>query len=242
MIAAIDIGNSFIKWKLWSAQGDAISSGRVAHDEVLDKLVAYLKQYPLGTLALCNVAEHAIASRLQQAFSSCEVINFKSSAYCLGVSNAYTQPERLGADRFLAVLEAYHCAGGKPACVVDLGTAVTLDVVDETGQHQGGYIVPGFALMADALQQSTEQIIVGDNSVALGYGKNTTQAVKNGISGLLASWINQELEMFQTKYSQGIIYLTGGDAEKILPLLTIKNINVYQDLLLDGLLRLAMNP
>src|SRR5690606_16101045 len=79
------------------------------------------------------------------------------TASCAGVQNGYVVPEKLGVDRWLALLAAYTTAAG-PCCVVDCGTTITVDFVDRTGRHRGGYIVPGLHLMRDALSMRSKAL------------------------------------------------------------------------------------
>lgn len=74
-----------------------------------------------------------------------------------GVRNGYADYQRLGMDRWLAIIGAYQLARG--ACLVlDLGTAITADYVNAAGEHLGGYICPGLPLMRGLLRTHTQRI------------------------------------------------------------------------------------
>lgn len=239
---AIDVGNSYLKWKLWDKSGAAILSGNALSDETnYEAMFDFAGQYQVEKIVLANVAKSRIEKQLITLFSQAEQLIIKSSDRCLGVINAYEDVERLGVDRWLAMIEAYHVAGKTAVCVIDLGTAATLDVVDSSGQHQGGYIVPGLGLMRSALLQSTQRVKVNsDTYYCTGYGKNTSEAVEGGLHNLMISWLDAEIAKFRQSYAQGAIFVTGGDAEQIAALLSDKHITVYKELLLDGLRRVAL--
>jgi type III pantothenate kinase len=80
-----------------------------------------------------------------------------SQAQVAGVYNAYPQPQRLGIDRWAAVVGAYHLELGA-VCVVDCGTAVTVDWVGAMGRHRGGAIMPGKRMMLNSLNTNTSQV------------------------------------------------------------------------------------
>ena len=149
-----------------------------------------------------------------------------------GVTNGYDDWQKLGVDRWLAMLAAYHA---KPlaCCVVDCGTAVTVDMLNDKGQHLGGYIVPGI----DKLQHSLPAQISADltkQQPVLIPGITTNQAVVNGIYTMLTNFINYHFNNFKINYPQAKLYLTGGNAQ-LLAASIHKPYCVCQDLVLRGL-------
>ena len=90
---------------------------------------------------------------------ACETIFAKVESSAAELRNGYEQPQQMGVDRWVAMLaawERHHAA----ACIVDCGTAITLDVVSESGHHLGGVIAPGISLMHEALASRTAQLPV----------------------------------------------------------------------------------
>jgi type III pantothenate kinase len=86
----------------------------------------------------------------------------RSESAAGGVRNGYLEPARLGADRWMAILGAWHVAGRRgPLAIIDAGTATTLDWVDARGRHRGGLILPGQRLMVTSLLQGTADISQG---------------------------------------------------------------------------------
>jgi type III pantothenate kinase len=96
--------------------------------------------------------------------------------------NSYAEPGRMGVDRWLVMLGARGRERGR-FCVIDAGSALTIDIVDNTGRHEGGYIIPGAALMERALLLDTERVRFDE---AAGYimapGTSTAEAVRHGIT------------------------------------------------------------
>lgn len=241
MMIVIDIGNTFIKWKLWSREGATHSIGSASATENLDVVFAFANGLDITTVVIANVAKAEIDKQLQRLFNKAKIISVHSTNQCLGVSNAYEEAGRLGVDRWVGVIEAHHLANGKAACVIDLGTAATLDVVDESGQHLGGYIVPGLGLMRSSLLRSTERVKINDDdSATVDYGRNTSQAVEGGLSNLIKSWLEYELKLFWQKFPEGCVFVTGGDAEQVQQLVNDNRITICKELLLDGMRRVAL--
>lgn len=107
---------------------------------------------------------------------------------CAGMTTRYDDPARLGVDRWLAALAAWALTQG-PVCVVDAGTALTVDVVNGAGEHGGGLIAPGLALMARSLMEGTAQLQIDQLAPVARFATNTQQGISLGcreaIGGLL---------------------------------------------------------
>lgn len=138
-----------------------------------------------GASVLGDAPEQALAEALTTALQL-PVVWARSSASCAGVSNAYATPGRLGVDRWLALIAAYRqCLSA--VLVVDIGSALTIDLVDGAGLHRGGYIMPGPRLMADALLRATDRVRFAPNEdlTVPEPGIDTATCVNNGISAAL---------------------------------------------------------
>lgn len=147
-----------------------------------------------------------------------------------GVRNAYREPATLGVDRWLAIVGAanHH---GMPVVIWDLGTASTLDAVDEQGRHLGGLIYPGPATMLRALQSDTRLSVpdappgatpreAGTSGPGVAPGTSTSDCIGRGILAAQLGALNQFMRSVSS--SGGTpprLVVTGGAAEPILPLL-----------------------
>ena len=146
----LDIGNSRIKWALSGASPGKVSAfayGREQPDQIAQKLWGDMEKPTALTYASVAGAEltNGVIGWCEERWGL-KSQGLVSSACCLGVKNAYEQPERLGVDRWVALIAAYHRVGGA-VMVLDCGTAISLDAVTETGVHLGGVIFPGPELM-----------------------------------------------------------------------------------------------
>lgn len=141
--------------------------------------------------------------------------------------------DQLGVDRWLAVLACRSRYDG-PCLVVDSGTATTIDLVDETGVHLGGYILPGFQLMEDALLEGTaipmKSFVASSDAVAT----DTVSAIRLGAPRAVAALV----ESLYHRQANTRLFLGGGGAKKLADELAISYTQVEQ-LVLDGLARLA---
>ena len=241
-ILELDIGNSRIKWRLCDPSTlSEISQGQ-AHN--LDELAANLADVEPGAIRACSVRTNTETEKLLAWCRECwsiEPVVAKVVRNCGGITNKYEDMSRLGIDRWLAMLAAYRRAGG-PCVIVDAGTALTLDIVSGTGQHQGGYIVPGLGLMAASLEQNTN-IRLSDPppTASLEPGHATDAAVLNGTLVAAVSLVQQVLLKIFAQEPDVKLYLSGGDAEILAAhinsddFIDRDNIEVVLGLVLDGL-------
>ena len=136
-----------------------------------------------NAVALSSVAGEVADTALLTALKtvrSVPVWQARAESSCLGLVSCYAQPARMGVDRWLAMLGARHASAG-PLCVIDAGTAITLDLVAAQGRHEGGYILPGADLMRRALTADTGRIQVDAlDAPTLSPGSNTQTCVNAG--------------------------------------------------------------
>lgn len=248
MILLIDIGNSRVKWA--SLQRGKRATGHSAPRPLENEWEAFAAM-AWGTLRapkkilVCNVAgqNHAEALRawtLQHWQVEPRFILAQAAA--CGVHNAYTVPERLGADRWAALIAAR--ARWKTAlCVVDAGTAITLDVIDADGAHLGGLILPGIEMMRRSLLERSEGIRLAADTPAPGDISLLARDTRDGIDGgtLYAAVAAIDRIIADTGAALNLSLtrvITGGDAETILPLLAGPYHHV-PELVLDGLAVIA---
>lgn len=240
----LDIGNTALKWRCYLDgavhQGDAVHHRDWSCLQEIDAI----DWSRLERIEVASVAGREADPVLAAAIVSLGQIEprfYYSCACDAGIVNAYREPQRLGVDRWLAVIEAWHRYGA--AIIVDCGSALTLDAVTAEGKHLGGYIVPGLAMLERSLIQGTGSVRV-DTAVAedcLLPGCSTSEGVKNGIMRMTVAFITDAVVALR----QGLpdtapVLLTGGDAARVARVLPIAT-ELAPDLVLDGLERVTAN-
>ncbi len=233
----LDLGNSRLKWAI-AADGALSHAGSVDYrrGDLLTSLSALIDALPRApqSVALASVGQ---AERVAQIRAWADdrlglslVVPYTSKLFG-SLQNGYEQAEQMGVDRWLAMIAAWH-RYHRPVCVVDAGTACTVDLVDAAGQHLGGWIAPGRGLMIHALNQNTADINVAAGE-ASGWGKSTQAAVAGGVA---AGWrgLAWAIRAAAENVLPGCHYVvSGGDADSLLPL--INNAEHRPQLVLEGL-------
>ena len=239
MTLIIDLGNSRLKWARLGQQSDG-SKGAIEHGGRLSETT--LKQLggdgPAPQAVVCAaVASQDLIDSLTDFCARVWGIDVEyvlSSDRFLGLVNSYQQPERLGVDRWLAMLAARRIIDGW-FCLIDAGTAITVDLVDAQGQHHGGWIMPGENLMHRSLIEHTGRIKTEPALVDAAWGVSTADAVALGtqaaVAGLVAEAQRKVMD-FATERPQFVV--TGGCGSRIIEYLN-GPVMLVPDLVLDGL-------
>ena len=122
---------------------------------------------------------HALLTRATELNINC--VEAKVTAELGSLKCAYQQVSNLGIDRWLVLIAAYSLWPQQPCIIVDAGTATTIDVLDGSGQHLGGWILPGLDLMTQSLTQNTQRVFDDENiCFSNELGVNTPNGLKNG--------------------------------------------------------------
>ncbi|WP_445357801.1 type III pantothenate kinase [Microbulbifer sp. ANSA002] len=240
MILELDIGNTRGKWRLLdelqvSARGSFMTADlRDGHLpdgwDLLDP-----RRVRVVNVAGPQVAETLIG-HIQKLFSL-EVEFSQVLLECAGVACGYDNHRLLGTDRWLAMLAAYD-RERRAALIVDCGSAVTLDLVDNSGRHLGGYIVPGVGLMQRSLYLDTHAAKSAQDialTESLGAGRSTDEAINRGLLLMVLGAIDRALEELREYCAEEpLLWLTGGDAP-VLSALYQREHHLVPELVMDGL-------
>jgi len=152
-----------------------------------------------------------------------------------GVINGYDEPQRLGVDRWLAIIAARSKTDGA-FCVVDCGTAVTIDIVDEYGSHQGGLIIPGLRMMYESLGSGTNKIGTALGGKIRPLTTNTEDALASGSLIAIVALVERVVAEAGRELESPIdCLLTGGDAACLSPYFSIP-VRCEDELVLRGLM------
>lgn len=237
----LDLGNSRCKWALANA-GLQPSGAFVYSEDFTRTLDQAFKSLARPTqVAAVSVAGAARTDTLTQWVKrhwSLDLRQFHARATQCGVTNTYDAPAQLGADRWAALIAARARILGI-VCVVDCGTAVTVDALDAGGVFRGGVISPGLALMRESLRQRTQGIGVVDGDASACLARTTADAVSAGTAFGLAGAIDRILdEQAAALGGAAQVLLTGGDAPKLQALLR-HTTQLVPNLVLEGVARMA---
>jgi len=245
---ALDIGNTRLKWALYASPlpgADLLVHGAEFLeniDKLADGVWATLTQ-PQHILG-CVVAGDAIKRRVEEQLELWDVTPqwVVASDAEAGLSNGYDHPSRLGADRWVAMIGAYHrmLAQGapRPMVVVMVGTAVTVEAISPDGRFLGGFILPGHGIMLRALESGTAGLHVPTGDVCP-FPTNTSDALTSGGTYAIAGAVECMVQHVRQRCGEEpLCIMTGGAGWKMAPSMT-RPFELVDNLIFDGLLVIA---
>jgi type III pantothenate kinase len=249
MLLLVDIGNTRVKWaRLVDGQmgkQQAAASAGWGVDEYARRVIGRgwgkledgAARIVVSSVAGDGVKESLLAAARKVGAPAPEFVASERTA--AGITTEYIDPWRLGVDRFVGAIGAYHLASGQPVCVVNVGTAITVDLVDSGGRHHGGAIVPGPALMVSSLLTQTNGIqkraTGGPDGATSLFAKTTRTAVGEGARYAAAALVDRAIEEARNRVGvRPLVLLTGGGSADIKSLIRSTAVSL-PDLVLHGL-------
>lgn len=143
----IDLGNSSIKAQWWQADVLQSSCNIGIRSGWRQCFEAYLHGVEARACSYASVpgsvAQRELLDILSKVFDPQEIHLFRAQNHSAGVTSAYQQAQRLGVDRWLALLGGFSVSESD-AMIIDAGSAITVDLLKKDGRHLGGAILPGF--------------------------------------------------------------------------------------------------
>ena len=240
----LDVGNTRLKWGVLT-DGEIRRTGHISQERIREQgLQVLTTRLPrrIDAVYASNVAGASFATRLSGvvgAHCDCDVHYARAERQGWGVTNAYAQPRRMGVDRWVAMVGAW--ARLQSTClVVDAGTALTLDAIDEFGAHLGGQIIAGAGTMTEALSTATSDLPhvtpgkareVADLKM---FARNTAGAIREGAQNAVTGAVERAVRTLESNGYDPTVVLTGGDASRILNALAKPPIH-RPHLVLEGL-------
>ncbi len=255
-VLLVDVGNTRVKWALF----DGRRLGRQHAAALAGWKTGHFARLMLGSLkGVQRILVSSVAgSRVNRMLSDAarhangprpEFIASERRAG--GITTAYAEPWRLGVDRFAMAIGAHRLAGDRAVCIVSIGTALTIDLVDARGLHRGGVIVPAPPLMVDSLLSKTNGIRRRAGPEPVGktrsggrargiFARTTRAAVEQGALLAAAAAIDRGADEARRAIGRApLVLLTGGGAKSVAPLIR-RSYKTIPDLVLRGLAMLAM--
>ena len=245
---AIDIGNTRLKWAQFAAPKPGarlIDHGAEFLDNI-DKLADgpwNTLQEPASMLG-CVVAGEAVKRRVEEQLELWDVAPqwVVASDSEAGLQNGYDFPSRLGPDRWVAMIGAWHhmlaTGAPRPIVVAMVGTAVTIEAIDADGRFLGGLILPGHGIMLRALESGTAGLHVPTGEVR-DFPTNTSDALTSGGTYAIAGAMERMVNNVRRRCgAQPRCFMTGGAGWKMAPSLSVP-FELVDNLIFDGLLQMA---
>jgi type III pantothenate kinase len=212
MNLVIDIGNTRTKFSVFNHGEEMIS---VPVDEMLPAHIdVLLKEHPsIDKAILSSVKAYSpeLQMKLKNSFKTFIELDATTP---LPVENCYLSKETLGKDRIAAAVGAFHLYPNKNVLIIDAGTAITCDLLNNKKQYLGGNISPGLEMRFKALNHFTEKLpLVEKKEFGKLYGQTTEEAILAGVQHGIVFETDNTINAFKEFYQNLYVIITGGDAK-----------------------------
>ena len=247
-LLAIDVGNTRLKWALF-AQAHPGAARLAQGAEFLDN-IDRLAEGEWASLPAprriigCVVAGLSTRRRVEEQLEIWQatphwVVSSEAEA---GLHNGYDHPARLGCDRWVAMIGAWHRVQarqpGRPIVLAMVGTAVTVEAIDAAGHFLGGFILPGHGIMLRALESGTAGLRVPTGEVKP-FPRNTSDALTSGGTYAIAGAIERMVQHVRQRCGEEpVCLMTGGAGWKMAPAMSVP-FDLVDSLIFEGLLEIA---
>ncbi|NDW22805.1 type III pantothenate kinase [Alteromonas hispanica] len=234
-VLLVDVGNTLIKYALLSNVHEEPKAS-----DSLENLFSFVDvQKNITHLYIASVRNQDMVDEISTMCAARNItfVEKQTEKEAFGIKNSYANVQKMGVDRWLAMI----CAAEKTKkafFVMDVGTAITVDFV-VNGQHLGGWIVPGFNVMRDALVASTKKVFANDEiPTSFGVGTDTEECVATGCHAAVYGVYLSAVDYISSKQTEFDIILGGGDKKVFAFLESAVNIRPAH-LVVQGLARYA---
>jgi type III pantothenate kinase len=228
----VDIGNTAVKMAVFEV--DAALDREVDGSATFAQGRAFIKRYAELPCIISSVraGDDAVAVRIAQLLPHALMLTHKTP---LPITNSYSTPQTLGHDRLALAVAAVAHEPHHNVLVVDMGTAITYDLVTSHGEYLGGNISPGMAMRFKALHAYTGRLPLCEAADEWPlFGSNTHDAIVAGVLGGMTYEVAATIHQHAVRYPNAVSFITGGDARYVVSKLNT-NTRVDFNLALFGL-------
>ncbi len=212
MILVIDVGNTRIKAAVFedATLFEIFAFSKIELQKNIEKILKNFEK--ITDLVVSSVGDVEKQSFL--VYNEVLNVHFLSHEDPFPFQNCYATPKTLGIDRMVLAAGATLQFPNQNRLVIDAGTCVTYDFIDEENNYLGGAIAPGLRLRYEALHNFTAKLpLLSLESPKDFIGTSTSESIHSGVVNGFVYEIDGFIDEYKARYSNFIIILTGGDTD-----------------------------
>ncbi|MDC6405383.1 MULTISPECIES: type III pantothenate kinase [Maribacter] len=211
MNLVVDIGNTFVKFAVFD-KNTLIFDERFKLEEFTDRVKELFKRFSgieRAIYASVGVTDNTYLTVLT-LFCKVHVLSHESK---VPFKNSYATPQTLGIDRIALVTAAFYHAPHKNTLVIDAGTCITYDMVNDFDEYLGGAISPGLEMRYKAMHQQTLALPLLPMEAPLDLiGNTTNSSMHSGVVNGICAELDGIIDQYATRFKDLTVILTGGDS------------------------------
>ncbi|GMN09941.1 type III pantothenate kinase [Croceitalea sp. MTPC9] len=210
MNLVVDIGNTRIKFAIFENKRLVIDE-KTESGIFLSKIKELFEAFPK--------IDNAIISSVKTLDKEVEILSLFCKVHVLShqsktpFKNSYASPQTLGVDRIAVVTAAFYNYSRKNALIIDAGTCITYDMVNDYGEYLGGAISPGLTMRYKAMHNQTNGLpLLQPNDIIDFIGNTTESSMHSGVINGLVNEVDGVIDQYKLRFKDLTVILTGGDA------------------------------
>ncbi len=210
MNLVIDIGNTLIKYAVFE-NSTMLFDQSSKSGLFLSKVKELFERFPkinhalISSVGTLEHKEHDIVS----LFCKVYVLSHESK---VPFKNSYATPHTLGMDRVALATAAFYKNPRRNTLVVDAGTCITYDMINDAGEYVGGAISPGIRMRYQAMNNQTAALPLLEPDEILDFiGNSTETSMHSGVINGVVQEIDGVISQYRTRFQDLTVILTGGD-------------------------------
>ena len=209
MLLAIDVGNTRIKYAVFE-RNTVLEAAFFDKDALVPAVEKILKAHD----GITDIVVASVGSLGRDAFGFGKKLHFVTHEDRFPFVNRYATPATLGIDRMVLAAGAVLRFPGQNRLVIDAGTAITYDFVNDRNEYLGGAIAPGIRLRYTALNNYTAKLPLLERTAPQDLiGNSTAESIHSGVVNGVVCEMDGFIDRYRERHPNFIIILTGGDAD-----------------------------
>ena len=215
----VDAGNTAIKFAVFDKQrllfdeSESHSSGELSGGLLIEKAKDIFNKYPNISQAIVSSVSNLNHQDIAALSIFCKV-HVLGDATKVPFKNSYATPQTLGVDRLALATAAFYYNPNGNTLVIDAGTCITYDMVNDYGEYLGGAISPGVNMRYRAMHELTSKLPFLRKEMPLDLiGNSTESSMHSGVVNGVSAEINGVINQYESRFSHLTVILTGGDAQ-----------------------------
>lgn len=233
MNLVIDAGNTLIKVAVFEKE-QLIFQEIVDENRLPLRLKEICDEFPKIKWAMVASVRNLELKTMAVLAVFCKVLRLDQNTKT-PFKNSYATPSTLGVDRIALATAAFYYNKNGNTLVIDAGTCLTYDMVNDYGEYLGGAISPGLNMRYRALSEQTAKLPLLEKTDLLDFiGNSTDTSIHSGVINGICNEIDGVIEQYKSRFTDLTVILTGGDGDFLSK--RLKNpIFAHSNFLLEGL-------
>ena len=210
MNLVVDIGNTRVKFAVFENQKLVIDE-KAESGIFLSKVKELFEAFPkINNAIISSVRKLDKEADVLSLFCKVHVLSHKSKT---PFKNSYATPQTLGVDRIALASAGFYTNPRKNTLIIDAGTCITYDIINDYGEYLGGAISPGIAMRYKAMHNQTDGLPLLKPDEVLDYIGNTTESsMHSGVINGTMQEVDGVITQYKQRFKDLTVILTGGDA------------------------------